>query len=77
MHDKKSLKLLEQRISDAKMILYELKVFVKLGALASDSCFIDEGLQLDKDGEDYYILFKTINDKLDKLTEILDFKDFT
>ena len=60
MCDKKSLKLLEQRISDARMILYDLKVFIKLGALASDSGIIDDDLQLDKSG-DYYILFRTIN----------------
>ncbi|DAB12849.1 MAG: hypothetical protein KIC88_03725 [Acinetobacter sp.] len=61
MCDKKSLKLLEQRISDARMILYDLKVFIKLGALASDSGIIDDDLQLDKSGDDYYILFRTIN----------------
>ena len=61
MCDKISLKLLEQRISDARMILYDLKVFIKLGALASDSGIIDDDLQLDKSGDDYYILFRTIN----------------
>ena len=61
MCDKKSLKLLEQRISDARMILYDLKVFIKLGALASDSGIIDDDLQLDKSGDDYYILFRTKN----------------
>lgn len=76
MCDKKSLKLLEQRISDARMILYDLKVFIKLGALASDSGIIDDDLQLDKSGDDYYILFRTINKKLQKTIDILDFKDF-
>lgn len=76
MCDKKSLKLLEQRISDARMILYDLKVFIKLGALASDSGIIDDDLQLDKSGDDYYILFRTINKKLQKAIDILDFKDF-
>ncbi len=71
MHDKKSLKLLENKISDARMILYDLKVFIKLGALASDSGVIDENLQLDKSGDDYYILFKTLNKKLQKAIDIL------
>lgn len=71
MHDKKSLKLLENKISDARMILYDLKVFIKLGALASDSGIIDENLQLDKSGDDYYILFKTLNKKLQKAIDIL------
>ena len=71
MHDKKSLKLLENKISDARMILYDLKVFIKLGALASDSGVIDENLLLDKSGDDYYILFKTLNKKLQKAIDIL------
>ena len=60
-----------KRISDARMILYDLKVFIKLGALASDSGIIDENLQLDKSGDDYYILFKTLNKKLEKAIDIL------
>mgnify|MGYP000781618856 CR=1 FL=1 len=72
MCDKKSIKLLEKRISDAKMILYDLKVFIKLGALASDSGIIDDDLQLDKSGDDYYIFFRTINKKLQKAIDILD-----
>ena len=75
MCDKKSIKLLEKRISDAKMILYDLKVFIKLGALANDSSIIDDDLQLDKSGDDYYILFRTMNKKLQKAIDILDFKD--
>ena len=73
MCDKKSIKLLEKRISDARMILYDLRVFIKLGA--SDSGIIDNDLQLDKSGDDYYILFRTINKKLQKAIDILDFKD--
>ena len=75
MCDKKSLKLLEKRISDARMILYDLRVFIKLGALASDSGIIDDNLQLDKAGDEYYILFRTINEKLQKAIDILGFKD--
>ena len=75
MCDKKSIKLLEKRISDARMILYDLQVFIKLGALASDSSIIDDDLQLDKAGDDYYILFRTMNKKLQKAIDILDFKD--
>ncbi len=60
-----------KRISDARMILYDLKVFIKLGALASDSGIIDENLQLDKSGDDYYILFKTLDKKLQKAIDIL------
>ena len=71
MYDKKSLKLLEKRISDARMILYDLQVFIKLGALVSDSGIIDADLQLDKSGDDYYILFRTLNKKLQKAMDTL------
>lgn len=71
MYDKKSLKLLEKRISDARMILYNLQVFIKLGALASDSGIIDEDLQLSNDKDDYYILLKTLNKELQKAIDIL------
>ena len=71
MCDKNALNNLENKISDARMILYDLKVFIKLGALASDSGVIDENLQLDKSGDDYYILFKTLDKKLQKAIDIL------
>ena len=71
MCDKNTLNLLENKISDAKMILYDLQVFIKLGALASNSGIIDEDLQLDKDKDDYYILFRTLNNKLEKAIKVL------
>lgn len=71
MYDKKSIKLLEKRISDARMILYDLKVFIKLGALSSDSNIIDDDLQLNKSKDDYYVLFRTLNKKLQKAIDIL------
>ncbi len=71
MCDKKSLKLLEKRILDTKMILYDLQVFIKLGALASDSNIIDDDLQLNKCSDDYYILFRTLNKKLEKAIKVL------
>lgn len=71
MCDNNALNLLENKISDARMILYDLQVFIKLGALASDSEIIDEELQLNKDKDDYYILFRTLNKKLQKAIDIL------
>ncbi len=71
MCDKNALKRLESKISDARMILYDLQVFVKLGALASDSGIIDEDLQLNNDKDDYYILFRTLNKKLQNAIDIL------
>jgi len=71
MCDKKSIKLLEKRISDARMILYDLQVFIKLGALANDSNITDDNLQLNKCNDDYYILFRTLNNKLEKAIKVL------
>jgi hypothetical protein len=53
------------------MILYDLHVFIKLGALASESGIIDEDLQIDKDKDDYYILLRTLNKKLIKAIKVL------
>ena len=71
MCDKNALNNLENKISDAIMILYDLRVFIKLGAIASDSGIIDEDLQLNKDKDDYYILLSTLNKKLQKAIDIL------
>lgn len=71
MCDKNTLNDLENRISDARMILYNLQVFIKLGALASDSGIIDEDLQLSNNKDDYYILLKTLNKELQKAIDIL------
>lgn len=53
------------------MILYDLQVFIKLGALASDSNIIDDNLQLNKRNDDYYLLFKTLNNKLQNAIKVL------
>lgn len=66
MCNKNALNNLENKISDARMILYDLQVFIKLGVLASDSGLIDEDLQFNKDKDDYYVLFRTLNKKLQK-----------
>ena len=71
MRDTNALNNLENKISDARMILYDLQVFIKLGALASDSSIIDDDLQLNKCSDDYYILFRTLNNKLEKAIKVL------
>ena len=71
MCDNNALNRLENKLSDARMLLYDLQLFIKLGALASDSGIIDEDLQLNKDKDDYYILFRTLNKKLQKAIDIL------
>ena len=44
---------------------------VKIGALASESCIIDEDLQM-RDNTDYYHLFRRINALLTNIRHTLD-----
>ena len=71
MCENNELNRLKNSIINAKMILYDLQVFIKYGALASDSNIIDEDLQLNKSNEDYYIYFRTLNKKLNKAIKVL------
>lgn len=71
MCEKSELNRLKNSIINAKMILYDLQVFLKYGALASDSNIIDDDLQLNKINDDYYIYFRTLNKKLQKAIKIL------
>ena len=52
-------------------LLLEVKCLARLGALASDSCIIDDELQLNKSNDDYYIYFRTLNKKLNKAIKVL------
>lgn len=71
MCEKSELNRLKNSIINAKMILYDLQVFLKYGTLASDSNIIDEELQLNKSNDDYYIYFRTLNKKLQKAIKVL------
>lgn len=71
MCENNELNRLKNSIINAKMILYDLQVFLKYGALASDSNIIDEELQLNKSNDDYYIYFRTLNKKLQKAIKVL------
>lgn len=71
MCEKSELNRLKNSIINAKVILYDLQVFLKYGALASDSNIIDEELQLNKSNDDYYIYFRTLNKKLNKAIKVL------
>ena len=71
MCENNEINRLKNSIINARMILYDLQVFIKCGALASDSNIIDEDLQLNKSNEDYYIYFRTLNEKLQKAIKVL------
>ena len=71
MCDENALNLLENKLSECRLILYDAQTFVKLGALATDSGIIDDDLQLSKSFDDHYILLRTINQKLQKAINVL------
>ena len=71
MCENSEINRLKNSIINARMILYDLQVFIKHGALASDSNIIDEDLQLNKSNDDYYIYFRTLNKKLNKAIKVL------
>lgn len=68
---KLSLNVLESKVSDSKLLLYNVQTLLKMGALSSDSAIIDSDLQTSK--EDYYKLLKTINAEVQKVIKILDY----
>ena len=68
---KLSLNVLESKVSDSKLLLYNVQTLLKMGALSSDSAIIDSDLQTSK--EDYYKLLKTINLEVQKVIKILDY----
>jgi len=71
MCDKNGLNRLEDKISACRVMLYDVQTFVRFGALAADSAITDEELQLRSSSDDYYILLRTINQKLEKAVEVL------
>ena len=61
----------DTRIEKIQPILEETIAMVKIGALASESCIIDEDLQM-RDNTDYYHLFRRINALLTNIRHTLD-----
>ena len=61
----------ESRIDKIQPILEEALAMVKIGALATESCIIDEDLQM-RDNTDYYHLFRHIHALLTNIRHTLD-----
>ena len=61
----------EARIEKAQSILEEALAMVKIGALATESCIIDEDLHM-RAGTDYYYLLRRINALLTNIRHTLD-----
>ena len=61
----------ESKIEKIQPILEEALAMVKIGALATESCIIDEDLQM-RDNMDYYHLLRRINALLTNIRHTLD-----
>ena len=61
----------DTRIEKIQSMLEEALAMVKIGALASESCIIDEDLQM-RDKTDYYHLFRHINALLTNIRHTID-----
>lgn len=63
--------VIQDKLNNAGSLLLEVKCLVRLAALASDSCIIDDELQLQENLEYYFVLRKIIN-TLNQIDNILD-----
>ena len=61
----------DTKIEKIQSILGEALAMVKIGALATESCIIDEDLQM-RDNTDYYHLFRRINALLTNIRHTID-----
>ena len=65
------MKSLETRVEKVQKLLGEVRVLIKICALATDSCITDRDLQL-KDSTEHYIVLRNINSLLINIEHILD-----
>lgn len=63
--------VVRDKLNKAGSLLLEVKCLVRLAALTSDSCIIDDELQLQDNLEYYFVLRKIIN-TLNQIDNILD-----
>ena len=59
------------KLQEVGPLLLEIKCLSRLGALASDSCVIDDELQL-QDNIDYYFVLRTIVNIINEIENILN-----
>lgn len=63
--------VVQDKLNEAGSLLLEVKCLVKLTALASDSCIIDDELQL-QDNLAYYFVLRKIIHTINQIDNILD-----
>ncbi len=63
--------VLQDKLNNIGHLLLEAKCLARLSALASDSCVIDEELQL-RDNIDYYFILRKIVNIINEIENILN-----
>lgn len=67
----KSKDELEKMIDEIKPVLFEIHTLVKICALATESCVIEEELQM-RGYEELFVMLKRINALLIKVEKVMD-----
>lgn len=60
----------QEKLNKVGHLLIEVKCLARLGALASDSCIIDEELQM-QDNLEYYFAMKQVTNLIVKIEHLL------
>ncbi len=61
---------MDDKLNEVGHLLLEVKCLARLGALASDSCIIDNELQM-QDNLEYYFVLKQITNLIVKIEHLL------
>ena len=61
----------EETMREVGHLLLEVKCLVRLGALASDSCIIDDDLQM-QDNLEYYFTLKQVANLIRKIEHLIN-----
>jgi len=60
----------QEKLNEVGHLLLEIKCLARLGALASDSCIMDDKLQL-QDNLEYYFVLRQITNLIIKIENLL------
>ena len=71
MHKKGVISMEDSKLNEVGHLLLEAKCLARLSALASDSCVIDEELQL-QDNIDYYFALRKIVNIINEVENVLN-----
>ena len=60
----------QEKLNEAGHLLLEVKCLARLGALASESCIVDNELQL-QDNLEYYFVLRQITNLINKIEKLI------